>query len=158
MLAGMARIARCAAVLAVSTVVAACGFVLPFTSPTDEVHECPLIGCDSQVVFEIDYDLRPGGEYLVEACVEADCERARIRVPSGQGGRTVGDLVLSAIDDVVVFVLHGEDYSGSHAVSLTVESPDQGTITVEEEIEFERTQPNGPECEPVCWSATIQRI
>jgi hypothetical protein len=85
----MARIAQRAAVLAASVVLTACGSLLPSTSSTDDVRECPLIGCESQITFALDYNL-----------------------PAG-------------------------------------------TIMVGEDVEFERTQPNGPGCEPVCWIATI---
>jgi hypothetical protein len=153
----MVRITRLAGVLAAIVVLTACGAPLPSASPTDDnALECTLIGCESQVVFEIDYDIMPGSEYAVEACVDGECERAQIRV-SDRGVGRVANLTASA-DDVVALVLHGDDYSGSHAVALTVESPDQGTIIVEEEVEFERTQPNGPRCEPVCWIATIPRL
>jgi hypothetical protein len=152
----MVRITGLAGVPAAIVLLTACGAPLPPASPTDDNLMCTLIGCESQVIFEIDYDIRPGSEYAVEACVDGECERAQIRV-SDRGVGTVANLHVSA-DDVVALVLHGDDYSGSHAVALTVESPDQGTIIVEEEVEFERTQPNGPRCEPVCWIATIPRL
>ena len=136
----------------------ACGSLMPSDSPTEHLGACTLIGCESQVIIEIDYDLRPGREYSVEACVGGECERALIRVPRGNGVATIGNLVVSPVDDVVTLLLHGDDYSGSHAVSLLVESSVQGSILVEEEVEFERTQPNGPGCEPVCWIATVPRI
>jgi len=151
----MVRITRRAGVLAAIVLLTACGAPLPSDSPTDEIL-CTLIGCESQVVFEIDYDIMSGSEYAVEACVDGECERAQIRV-SDRGVGKVANLIASA-DDVVALVLQGDDYSGSHAVALTVESPEQGTIIVEEEVEFERTQPNGPRCEPVCWIATIPRL
>jgi len=127
---------------------------MPTPLPPSDGVECTLIGCESQVRFEFDVDIAAGSTYRLEACIDGGCEEAEVRVPPGGAG-LVGSFFVSPIDDVIVLNLHGGDFSGSRAVTLLVELPDGGTILVEEEVEFERSQPNGPLCEPVCWTATI---
>lgn len=137
----------------VGGLLSACGLFMPTPLPL----VCTAMGCESQVLFELDVDIAPGTSYSVQACVDAQCEDAEIRVPAGGGAiGTVGNIVVSPIDNVIAFRLHGADYSGSHAVTLNLELPDGGTVLVEQDVEFERSQPNGPRCEPVCWTATIR--
>jgi hypothetical protein len=52
--------------------------------------------------------------------------------------------------------LQGEDYGGAHEVSLTLAGTDGLTVDVDATAEFERGQPNGPGCEPICWQATVR--
>jgi len=43
-----------------------------------------------------------------------------------------------------------------HAASLRLAGPDGENVKQDGPIEFERLQPNGPDCEPVCWHAVVR--
>ena len=149
------------AVIAFALLLVGCEALLPITpSPTSDAVACTLIGCDSQVIFELDTDLQSGVTYDVTACVDGACEEAQVDVPPVNDGAVpagqTDKIVISPDDDVVVYVLHGNDFSGSHIVSLSLDAPDLPSVRVEESVEFERSQPNGPRCEPVCWTATVR--
>ena len=114
--------------------------------------ECTLIGCDSQVTFELSRGIGRGATYDVEACVDGRCTSARIEVsPDGFGSS--GELTIDG--DRVVLVLPEGEYAGVHAVSLSLRAEGHDPIEVEAVTEFERLQPNGPRCEPTCWQAMI---
>jgi hypothetical protein len=155
----MRTMRRCAglACLALGIMLAAC--VAP-PVPDGPVMACTLIGCESQVVFEIGTDIVSGTTYEVEACIDGLCESATVAVPPAQGqamGAGVsGSLTLDPQQDLVTFRLSGDDYSGMHAVSLTLAGPDGQLTEMAAETEFERSQPNGPGCEPVCWQALVR--
>ena len=123
---------------------------------------CTLIGCESQVVFEVGgvTDIMSGATYEVEACIDGACESATVDIPPAQGqamGAGVGgELMLDPAQDVVVLRLSAGDYSGMHTVSLALTGPDGQRVEVESDTEFERAQPNGPGCEPICWQATVR--
>lgn len=119
-----------------------------------EPMACTQIGCESQVIFELSEQIELGGTYRVKACIDATCSEAEIRVPH-QGAGTSGDLLIDGEADRVVLTLPEDDYAGPHTVSLSLEDPDGGRIEVEADVEFERLQPNGAGCEPVCWQATV---
>lgn len=122
---------------------------------------CTQIGCETQVVFELGADaIVSGATYEVEACIDGRCESATVAVPRAQGGAmgagVSGSLVLDAQQDAVAFTLGDGDYSGMHEVSLTLVGPDGQRTEVVSDTEFERGQPNGPGCEPICWQATVR--
>lgn len=123
---------------------------------------CTLIGCESQVAFEIGdaTDIVSGATYEVEACIDGQCESATVVVPPAQGAAigagVSGSLVLDPQQDIVTVRLIGGDYSGMHTLSLTLTGPDGQRTEIESDTEFERSQPNGPGCEPVCWQATVR--
>jgi hypothetical protein len=123
---------------------------------------CTLIGCESQVVFEVGgaTDILSGETYEVEACIDGDCTSATVEVPPAQGGAMGAglsdSLVVDPQQDLVTVRLSGGDYSGMHTVSLTLTGPDGQRTEIESDTEFERSQPNGPGCEPVCWQATVR--
>lgn len=126
--------------------------------PEPPLHACTEIGCESAVAFNLDADLVNGVEYRLDACVEDDCATETIEVPEGQGvvGQRVGRFDLGTDADRVLFLLPEADYSGPHEVSLRVTAAD-GSVAVEliATTEFDRQQPNGPDCPPVCWFAEI---
>ena len=133
---------------------------MPSARPAGPAFVCTMIGCDSQVVFKLTADLVSAATYQVEACIDGACESASVRIPPRDGAAVgVGSNDAFTIDpttDVVAFVLDGGDYSGPHQVSLRVAGDDLEPIEVAAETEFERSQPNGPNCEPVCWQATVR--
>jgi hypothetical protein len=138
--------------LAVGFMIAACDALgVPPFAPV----ECTLIGCDSQVVFEIPANLEASRTYDVEACIDQGCETVTLEIPP-QGVGLAGPFLIDAATDVVTLRLPEGDYSGTHAVSLTLGSADFEPIEIEAETEFERGQPNGPDCPPVCWRAIIR--
>ena len=119
-------------------------------------RECTLIGCESQITFNLPVDLEPGQRYELEACVDGDCNSATLTL-SDRGFGTSGPFVIPAAGNAVNVLLLGDDYSGLHQVSLTVIGPGgQVARIADEAVEFERVQPNGPGCEPVCWQATVR--
>ncbi|MCA1587555.1 MAG: hypothetical protein LC744_02465, partial [Chloroflexi bacterium] len=63
---------------------------------------------------------------------------------------------LDADRDTVTLRLLGHDYSGSHTVLLSVIGEGGPVAEVKAETDFERSQPNGPGCQPVCWQARVR--
>ena len=138
-----------------------CACVAP-PVPDGPVMACTLIGCESQVVFELGdlTDILSGATYEIEACVDGTCESASVEVPPAQGqamgAGMSGSLLVDPQQDLVSFRLSGGDYGGMHTVSLTLLGPDGQRIEIESDTGFERGQPNGPGCEPICWQAIVR--
>jgi hypothetical protein len=132
-----------------------CGLV---PGPGDEVV-CTAIGCDSQVVFELaEIELASDRSYEIEACLDDLCEAATVQPPP-RGATIVGQrggLTISADENFVALVLPKGDYSGARAASLRIQPGDGDAFEIEVEVELERTQPNGPNCPPVCWQAIVR--
>ena len=128
-------------------------------TPNTDMPVCTLIGCESQMVFELDGDLASGASYQVEACIDDRCEEATVDVPPAQAGAvpagSAGAFVLDPQNDVVVFLLGEGDFRGTHAVSLSVDDGSGEPVDLEGDVEFEHLQPNGAGCEPICWHATL---
>jgi hypothetical protein len=116
---------------------------------------CTLIGCESQLEFELSGDLVRGESYEIEACVDGDCTTETVQLPDS-GFVMGGAFTLDADRDTVALRLLGADYNGTHTVSLSVTGDGGPVAEVETETDFERSQPNGPGCEPVCWHATVR--
>jgi len=127
---------------------------VPAEPPGGEPLACTLIGCESQIEFQLSGDLVRGVAYEIEACVDGDCASETVKVPDS-GFVLEGPFTLDADRDTVTVRLLGADYSGTHAVSLSVAGPAGPIAEVETETDFERLEPNGPGCEPVCWHATV---
>ena len=127
---------------------------MPAPPPAGEPLACTLIGCESQIEFQLSGDLERGETYQIEACVDEDCASATIQIPDS-GFVLEGPFTLDADRDTVTVRLLGFDYSGTHAVSFSVSGPAGPVAEVETDIDFERLEPNGPGCEPVCWHATV---
>ena len=138
--------------LAFGVILAAC---LAPPVPDGPPMACTLIGCESQVVFELSRDLSRGTAYEIEACVDGECASETIDVPQSGFG-TSGPFTVDAHRIVVTVRLTVDDYSGRHTVSLTLVGPDGQLTEVAADTEFERSQPNGPGCEPVCWQAIVR--
>jgi hypothetical protein len=117
---------------------------------------CTQIGCESQVVFELaTLDLVPGRLYEVEACLDDRCGAATVELPQ-RGAVMEGGVLVSADEDIVALVLPEGDYSGTRAAWLEIRHGDGPPFVIEVEVELERTQPNGPNCPPVCWQAVVR--
>jgi hypothetical protein len=129
--------------------------VLPAEPPGGEPIACTLIGCESQIEFQLGGDLQRGETYEIETCLDGDCASATIEIPDS-GFVLEGAFTLDADRDTVTVRLLGSDYSGARSVSLRVDGPGGPVAEVETEVEFDRMQPNGPGCEPICWHATVR--
>ena len=94
-------------------------------------------------------------------CFDDDCQKQRTKFTADgasfgrQGSR------------VEVYILDGElhatlrlpereyDDTTKHNVTLEVRIEGAKPLMVEREVTLVRGQPNGPDCEPVCWQAII---
>ena len=127
-------------------------------SPTGQSRDCTETGCDSQVSFRLSTDLRAGVAYTVEACVDDDCRDETLTVPDdGPIGIGAEGVWLDTDSDVIRLELPtGTSWEETHAVSLRVVTRDGDVVAdMTGEADFERTQPNGPDCPPVCWLAEV---
>lgn len=118
---------------------------------------CTAIGCDSQVVFELTaIELVASRSYEIEACLDETCAAATVE-PT-QHGAVVNDhgLVVHPDQNTVALVLPEGNYAGTRTASLRVRPDGEEPFAMEVEIELERTQPNGPNCPPVCWQAVVR--
>lgn len=158
----MMTMTRTALGIAAVALLTGCNMLLvgsPLPTPTDDVQVCTLIGCESQVVFELDRDLASGASYQVRACIDDRCEEATVDVPPAQGAAvpagSAGPFVLDPQHDTVAFLLGEGDFNGTHTVSLTVGDGSGEPVELAGDVEFEHLQPNGEGCEPICWQATL---
>jgi hypothetical protein len=152
------RIMRVLGVLGLIVLLAACDAFnrLPWgTAPSPRA--CTAIGCESAVVFPVAIDLEVDIAYDVEACVDEVCERQVLRVPlpadGPYTGTAQGSISLYIDTDTITFTLGDRELRGNHRARLTVLRDGDPIIDDETDVEFARHQPNGPGCEPVCWSA-----
>lgn len=91
------------------------------------------------------------------ACVDDRCAEGVLEVgPNSDGSDGPLSLVIGDTD-TIFYSLEQAQPPGEQRVSLTVHDAD-GDLVAEWEgnAEFERTQPNGPMCEPTCWLAEVQ--
>ena len=127
-------------------------------SPTGQSRDCSEVGCSSQVSFQLAAELRAGVAYNVEACADDDCRSQTLTVPDDGPVGTGGEgLWLDTNDDVITLELPSDtNWEGTHAVSLRVVTEDgEEVVDMAGETDFERMQPNGPDCPPVCWLAEV---
>lgn len=124
---------------------------------------CTAIGCVSGVTVSVaGVGLgSDGGRVVAELCFDGSCERTRyIQQPNGASRGSNPDLdIIVQRDRVDVMLLLPEgDYDEQqvHDVSLTLRVAGGDPIRVQRQVNLERSQPNGPGCAPVCWSARIE--
>ena len=154
------KLAQIASGLITALLLGGCSFLtVGSATPTQDLRVCTLIGCESQVVFELDIDLASGTTYELRACIDDRCEQASVAIPPTDGAAvpagSEGPFVLDPQNDVVAFLIGEGDFPGTHAVSLTLDDGSRNTRGLEGDVEFERLQPNGEGCEPICWQATV---
>lgn len=128
--------------------------------PVDRGAVCTDIGCESGVTFTLTRDLVTEEAYEVEACVGDLCRTATLEVPAPDDGPFAGvqegALGLNTDADSVSLRLPEGDWSGTHRVSLLVrDSGGEVVAETERDADFERMQPNGPDCPPTCWRAEV---
>ena len=115
--------------------------------------------------------IRPDLAYDIEICVDDGCqtETITIDVPHpgtgeivrGESKRAPGSLdgwmLLWADSDSVDYYLPEGDYGESARVSFTLTDA-SGDVLAEvenEDVPLERSQPNGPDCPPVCFQGRL---
>ena len=120
---------------------------------------CTMIGCESAVVFHASIDLKAGIPYDVEACVDDMCERQVLRVPLPDDGpftgTSQGSISLFIDTETITFTLGNRELPGTHQARLTVRRHGDPILAIGTDVKFVRTQPNGPDCPPVCWIADV---
>lgn len=147
--------------LAIACSLAACGYLNPNPDPSLEPVECTAIGCENAVGFSLDIDLVTEVAYDIEACLDDRCEAQTLRVPPPADGpftgTAVGNLSLDTISDSITMALGLGSFEGVHIARLSVRDEAGELIAeIEANTEFERQQPNGPGCEPICWFARVE--
>lgn len=140
---------------------------------TDDTRMCTAVGCDSILTIELsEVDITPEATYDVEICVKGDCttETITIDVPyPGTGeidrgetekksGTLAGRMLVWADGDYIEYHLPEGDYSSSAFVTFTLTDADGSVLAQTDdttEVSLERSQPNGPDCPPICFSARM---
>ena len=127
------------------------------------VSGCTLIGCESAIAFNIAGAGLKGqaGTVKAEICFNGTCESARLRVGASgavdaKGNRSLIDA--SGNDIAVTLFLPDDDYDSEtlHDVSLNLTVDGGKPVIVRRSVALSPSQPNGPNCEPVCWSTAIR--
>jgi hypothetical protein len=125
---------------------------------------CTGIGCVSQVSVVLpDLGLQGAkGVVTAQMCFDGQCDeqRQRFRANGASFGRQGSSVEVSASDNDVTLMLRLPDveYDETTVHRLTVKVRVDGgkPVTMERDVTLERGQPNGPECEPVCWQARVE--
>ena len=124
---------------------------------------CTLIGCVNGVTVSVaGVGLgAAGGRIIAELCYDGSCERTRYtQEPSGASrgsNPNLGVFVQRERVDVMLTLPEGDyDEATPHDVSLTLQVAGGDPIQVEGQVNLERSQPNGRNCAPSCWSARIE--
>jgi hypothetical protein len=137
-------------------------------STATETTMCTAAGCDSTLTIDLSQlDITPGATYEVEICVDGICTAATttidVRHPAigdierGETEREPGILagwMLIWADDHIDYYLPEADYGSAASVTFTLTAPDGPVLAQTAEptdVPLERSQPNGPECPPVCF-------
>jgi len=129
---------------------------------------CTAAGCDSLLTIELtDVDVQPEETYDVEVCVDDRCAVETItidirhpgtgEVTRGESERTPGTvegwMLVWAEDDRVEYYLPSHDYGDVARVSFALSDATGNVLASISDVEvpLERSQPNGPDCPPVCF-------
>jgi hypothetical protein len=127
---------------------AACGNGEPgtITMPGD-ARACTLIGCQSGVFWRFEAAVsadwpRP---LTFEACIDDHCETSEVSA----------DQVVATYR-ARVGLYDGIDREAEHVATVRVVGP-AGVVLLQREdvVVLSSIQPNGPDCPPTCWQATI---
>ncbi len=123
-------------------------------------RECTDAGCVSAVTFHLRVDLEVNVAYEFEACIDERCERETLLVPLPDDGpftgTSAGALTLAIATDSVTLSLGDREMLGAHRARITVLDGADVIAEADEQVEFDRQQPNGPGCEPICWFAEVR--
>jgi hypothetical protein len=124
---------------------------------------CTEIGCVNGVtvaVTGVGLDAK-GGRIVAEMCFDGGCQETRyVQQPDGASRSSNPAVQLFASPDAVevMFQLPEGDYDEDtgHEVSLVLRVAGGEPIRLQRTVNLERSQPNGPDCPPVCWQARIE--
>ncbi len=125
---------------------------------------CTEIGCNSGVTFELGQQsalFEINKPVQIRACIESDCTVDSLTVTatgdSAYFFSTQGRFELDVANDRLIYRTQAQQIGeGRKSVSLAFTR--EGTVVLEEtreDVTFDRSQPNGPGCEPVCWNSTV---
>lgn len=124
---------------------------------------CTQIGCDSGVTFAVSgVGLDAGGGTVVaEACFDGRCERARYTQEANgaaEWDNTQLQLFVGPDSVEVMLRLPEDDYDPDAAYDVSLELRVDGgePMRLDRRVHLERSQPNGPDCPPVCWQARVE--
>jgi len=139
------------------------------TSPPDITRFCTEVGCDSQLTIELSkVDITPEATYGIEICIDGDCATATItidvadpetgRIILGRSGPSPGprsgQILMWVERDSIEYFLPEREYGASASVAFVLRDADGSVLAETEEgteVPLERSQPNGPECPPICF-------
>lgn len=163
---GRRRAMRVVLVTAILGLVAACaggGTTSDPTPATTPPVACTEIGCNSGLQVDLaTVDLVADAAYLVELCIGSDC----VEVEAGPGhtgeitpGADLGTLeggsmIVDREADIIQLMVGFAEFDSVETVSFSITDVATGevlAVTDGEEVPFERHQPNGPGCPPVCF-------
>lgn len=133
---------------------------------------CTAIGCDSLLTIELsDVDIQPEQTYEIELCIDDGCRTETITIDvrhagtgeidrgeSAQGpGSVEGWMTVWADGDYIDYYLPERAYERSAQVSFTLTDASGEVLSEVEstEVPLERSQPNGPDCLPICFQGRL---
>lgn len=117
---------------------------------------CTAVGCANELRLHLSADLVPGNAYDVTLCFDDACHSVTLEAPNATTGATSGPVWLWTHDDTVVIELGGGPFRSSHEVRFDLLDEDGEVLArFDDVIELVQSRPNGPFCEPTCWSADI---
>ena len=126
-------------------------------------HACTEIGCTSGVTFELGAQsalFELDQPVQVRACIESDCTVDTVTATTGGSGffsSTQGHFELDLMNDRLIYRTQNAQI-GEGPKTVSLELTREGTAVLDEaraNVIFDRLQPNGPGCEPVCWNTTV---
>ena len=146
-------------------VVAACGggAASESTPATTAPMICTEIGCNSGLRVELSgVDLVADSTYLVDVCIGDEC--VEVEVGPGHDGQITpgadpdtlegGSLLVDYEGDAIDLMVGFAEFDPIETVSFSITDVATGEVLASadgREVPFERNQPNGPGCPPVCF-------
>ena len=120
---------------------------------------CTLIGCQDGITFESN-QLVPGQQYTISVCLNNRCSTmtttAEFLDPAGSTDSTVvdPDRPTQPFVRIAVVLL---DVADTVDLDLTIEAVEDRGVIYEASgpVTFTASYPNGIDCPPPCWGATI---
>ena len=126
---------------------------------------CTLIGCNSQVTFEVTGAGLHGkaGTVRLKACFDDVCHTSRTTVKANGAsfGKGSDKLSVGPVDDRLAghLLLPDGDYDETtvHRFTLEVRIGDGEPVRLERDVQLTRSAPNGEDCGPICWQAKVEK-
>lgn len=117
---------------------------------------CTLVGCVSGLSFRSPRlsDLMASADgATVRVCLDGACRQTTVA-----RGTCAGELLCGPAGVTMFEPGTGDLIAAPHTASITVTGPDGATLLDERRsgIRFGQVRPNGPDCPPVCYAASIQ--